>query len=130
MTDKICPFCTLDSSRILGENEHAVWIRDGFPVSRGHSLVIPKRHVGSFFAISSEERAAILNLLDQARSAAAGEFAPDGFNVGINDGPAAGQTVAHLHVHLIPRYLGDVDDPRGGVRWILPEKADYWSDRG
>ena len=130
MTDKTCPFCTLDSSRILGENDHAVWIRDGFPVSRGHSLVIPKRHVGSFFAISSEERSAILNLLDQARSAAEDEFAPDGFNVGINDGPAAGQTVSHLHVHLIPRYLGDVDDPRGGVRWVLPEKADYWSDRG
>ena len=130
MTDKTCPFCTLDSSRILGENDHAVWIRDGFPVSRGHSLVIPKRHVGSFFAISSEERSAILNLLDQARSAAEDEFAPDGFNVGINDGPAAGQTIFHLHVHLIPRYLGDVDDPRGGVRWVLPEKADYWSDRG
>ena len=130
MTDKICPFCTLDSSRILGENDHAVWIRDGFPVSPGHSLVIPKRHVGSFFAIGIEERSAILSLLDQAKSAAADEFAPDGFNVGINDGPAAGQTVPHLHVHLIPRYLGDMGDPRGGVRWVLPEKADYWSERG
>ena len=118
MTDKICPFCTLDSSRILGENDHAVWIRDGFPVSPGHSLVIPKRHVGSFFAIGIEERSAILSLLDQAKSAAVDEFAPDGFNVGINDGPAAGQTVPHLHVHLIPRYLGDMGDPRGGVRWV------------
>ena len=130
MTDKTCPFCTLDSSRILGENDHAVWIRDGFPVSPGHSLVIPKRHVGSFFAIGIEERSAILSLLDQAKSAAVDEFAPDGFNVGINDGPAAGQTVPHLHVHLIPRYLGDMGDPRGGVRWVLPEKADYWSERG
>ena len=94
MTDRTCPFCTLESSCILGENDHAVWIRDGFPVSRGHSLVIPKRHVGSFFAISREERSAILSLLDQAKSAAEDEFAPDGFNVGINDEPAAGQTVA------------------------------------
>ena len=130
MPDNICPFCALPPSRILGENDHAVWIRDGFPVSRGHSLIVSKRHVGSFFVISEDERSAILSLLDQAKAAAVAEFMPDGFNVGINDGPAAGQTVAHLHVHLIPRYRGDMADPRGGVRWVLPEKADYWSDRG
>lgn len=91
--------------------------------------MIPRRHVGSFFAISDDERSAILNLLDKAKVAAEEEFAPDGFNVGINDGEAAGQTVLHLHVHLIPRYRGDLADPRGGVRWVLPEKADYWSDQ-
>ena len=127
MTDKTCPFCTLETSRIVGKNAHAVWIRDRFPVSPGHSLVIPKRHVGSFFDTSHNEREALLELLDQAKGAADAEFHPDGFNVGINDGAAAGQTVPHLHIHLIPRFRGDQVDPRGGVRWIIPEKADYWS---
>ena len=129
MTDKPCPFCILPPARIVGQNEHAVWIRDGFPVSPGHSLVIPKRHVGSFFEITAEERLALLDLLDQAKVAAQLELSPDGFNIGINDGPAAGQTVPHLHIHLIPRFEGDQADPRGGVRWIIPEKADYWSVR-
>lgn len=125
-----CPFCELPPGRICGENEHAVWIRDGYPVSLGHSLVIPKRHVGSFFNVTAEERTAILTLLDEAKASAAAEFKPDGFNIGINDGPAAGQTVLHLHLHLIPRYTGDIPDPRGGVRWVIPDKADYWSKRG
>lgn len=124
-----CPFCTLPSERIRGENEHAVWILDGYPVSLGHSLVIPKRHVGSFFECTVEERSALLALLDDAKSSADVELLPDGFNIGINDGAAAGQTVPHLHIHLIPRYQGDRPDPRGGVRWVIPEKADYWSTR-
>lgn len=127
MTGKPCPFCTLPSVRVLGQNAHAVWIRDDFPVSPGHSLVIPKRHVGSFFDTAPEERAALLELLEQAKAAAQAEFRPDGFNIGINDGPAAGQTVPHLHIHLIPRFQGDQTDPRGGVRWVIPDKADYWS---
>jgi len=129
MPDKPCPFCTLPASRILGQNAHALWIRDGFPISPGHSLVIPKRHVGSFFEATAEERSALLDLLDQAQTAAKVEFRPDGFNIGINDGAAAGQTVPHLHIHLIPRFQGDMSDPRGGVRWVIPEKADYWSPR-
>jgi len=129
MTEKLCPFCNLPPARIEGQNQHAVWIRDGFPVSPGHSLVIPKRHVRSFFEVSAEERVALLELLDQAKAAAQLELRPDGFNIGINDGPAAGQTVPHLHIHLIPRFDGDQADPRGGVRWIIPEKADYWSSR-
>ena len=124
-----CPFCTLPRERILGENKHAVWIRDGYPVSPGHSLVIPKRHVGSFFEVTDEERSDMLALLDLAKAAATDEFNPDGYNVGINDGPSAGQTVPHLHIHLIPRFKGDMPDPRGGVRWIIPAKADYWSTR-
>lgn len=102
-------------------------MRDAYPVSPGHSLVIPKRHVDSFFAVSNDERVAMLALLDEAQLAAVREFQPDGFNIGINDGPAAGQTVAHLHIHLIPRYKGDVADPRGGVRWVIADKANYWS---
>lgn len=124
-----CPFCTLPPERILGENEHAVWIRDGFPISPGHSLVIPRRHVGSFFEASGKEREAMLALLDAAKAVADREFHPDAYNIGINDGPAAGQTVPHLHMHLIPRFKGDQSDPRGGVRWIIPAKADYWSSR-
>src|SRR5205085_7818241 len=98
MTEFACPFCTLPRSRIEGENELAVWIRDGFPVSAGHSLVIPKRHVGSFFETSEQERHALLELLDEARRNVMTQCDPAGFNIGINDGPAAGQTVAHLHI--------------------------------
>jgi diadenosine tetraphosphate (Ap4A) HIT family hydrolase len=129
MTEPTCPFCTLPHARILGENAHAVWIRDGFPVSPDHSLVIPRRHLASFFDATNEERLALLQLLDQAKAAADAEFHPDGYNIGINDGAAAGQTVPHLHLHLIPRFQGDLPDPRGGVRWVIPDKAEYWSRR-
>lgn len=125
-----CPFCQMPRERVLLENDVAYVIRDGYPVSPGHTLVIPRRHVGSFFETSAEEREGMLHLLDEARAGLAAEFAPDGWNLGINDGPAAGQTVPHLHMHLIPRYAGDREDPRGGVRWIMPEKADYWSAKG
>jgi diadenosine tetraphosphate (Ap4A) HIT family hydrolase len=124
-----CVFCELPVERIRGENEFAVWIRDGFPISPGHSLVIPKRHIASFFEATESERTALLDLLEAAKQAAVHECKPDGFNIGINDGAAAGQTVPHLHIHLIPRFVGDMPDPRGGVRWVLPAKADYWSKR-
>ena len=123
-----CPFCTLPPERIIDENEHAVWIYDGFPLSPGHSLIIPKRHVGSFFEITTAEKIAILNSLDLAKNVVSTEHLPNSYNIGVNDGPAAGQTVPHLHVHLIPRYINDVKDPRGGVRWVIPEKAVYWAD--
>jgi diadenosine tetraphosphate (Ap4A) HIT family hydrolase len=123
-----CPFCTLPPERIIDENEHAVWIYDGFPLSPGHSLIIPKRHIGSFFEITTAEKIAILNLLDLAKNVVSTEHLPNAYNIGVNDGPAAGQTVPHLHVHLIPRYINDVKDPRGGVRWVIPEKAVYWAD--
>lgn len=124
-----CPFCTLPHERIVHENEHALWIYDGFPVSPGHSLIIPKHHVGSFFEVSTEERMSMLALLDLAKAAVDGQYGPDAYNIGINDGAAAGQTVPHLHLHLIPRYSADVADARGGVRWVIPDKADYWSGR-
>ncbi|MCC6145863.1 MAG: HIT family protein [Candidatus Hydrogenedentes bacterium] len=122
-----CPFCHLPEIRIVLANELAVAIRDAYPVSPGHSLILPRRHVGSFFDTSQEERVAMLVLLDAVRGGLERECQPDGYNVGINDGPAAGQTVPHLHLHLIPRYAGDRPDPRGGIRWIFPEKAQYWS---
>ncbi len=119
-----CLFCCLPASRVLLRNETAIVVRDAFPVTPGHTLVIPLRHVESFFDTSAEERAAMFELLDAAKRQLQTEFVPAGFNIGINDGAAAGQTIRHLHMHLIPRYGGDCPDPRGGVRWIIPEKAD------
>jgi diadenosine tetraphosphate (Ap4A) HIT family hydrolase len=121
-----CPFCGLPRDRVLHERETALAIRDGFPVSPGHTLVIPKRHVASFFEVSDEERDELMQLLTQARNDLDRQFRPAGYNIGINDGVVAGQTVPHLHIHLIPRYPGDREDPRGGVRWVLPDKAAYW----
>jgi len=126
--DAPCPFCSLARGRVLHERETAFAIRDGFPVSPGHTLIIPTRHVASFFEITDGERADLLALLRVARDDLDRQFRPAGYNIGINDGAAAGQTVPHLHVHLIPRYAGDRDDPRGGVRWVLPEKAAYWDE--
>ena len=123
-----CFFCNLDPSRIVDSNDQCIVVRDGFPISQGHTLVIPKRHVNSFFHLSTEERRDIMALLDSAKRKLDAEYHPDSYNLGINDGPAAGQTVPHVHVHLIPRYEGDRGDPRGGVRWIMPEKAKYWTD--
>ena len=122
-----CPFCSLPPERIIDSNELALVIRDGFPVSKGHTLIIPKRHVGSWFDTSADERIALFALLDHVKMILDHEFKPDSFNIGINDGAAAGQTVPHLHIHLIPRYKGDQKDPRGGVRWIIPGKAKYWA---
>ncbi len=121
-----CTFCTLSAERILLANELGAIIRDAFPVSPGHTLIILKRHVVSFFDVTGEEREAMLALLDSAKLGLDAEFHPDAYNVGINDGAAAGQSVPHVHMHLIPRYSGDSEDPRGGVRWIFPQKAQYW----
>jgi len=120
----------LPATRIVAANAHGATIRDAYPVSPGHSLIIPLRHIRSFFDLTAEERSALLSLLDAARAGLDSEFQPAGYNIGINDGPAAGQTIAHLHIHLIPRYPGDRADPRGGIRWIFPDKADYWTHRG
>jgi diadenosine tetraphosphate (Ap4A) HIT family hydrolase len=122
-----CPFCKIESDRILWQDDRVFIIYDGFPISQGHALIIPKRHIESFFDATTEERDALLAGLDTAKQVIENNYEPDSYNIGINDGQAAGQTVAHLHIHLIPRYEGDVMDPRGGVRWIMPEKADYWS---
>jgi diadenosine tetraphosphate (Ap4A) HIT family hydrolase len=121
-----CPFCTLPPERIIQENQHAVFVLDAYPVSQGHSLIIPKRHVASWFDVTAIERDSMISLLDLAKDKITSEASPDGFNIGINDGPAAGQTVPHLHMHLIPRYANDQPDPRGGIRWVIPEKAEYW----
>ena len=128
MPETVCPFCNLEPDRIISESDYTVTIRDGFPVSQGHTLIIPKRHVQSFFELQAAEKAAILQAMDEGKEALNKEFSPDGYNIGINDGEAAGQTVMHLHVHLIPRYKGDTEDPRGGIRHVFPDKAKYWKD--
>jgi diadenosine tetraphosphate (Ap4A) HIT family hydrolase len=122
-----CPFCNLLKERIILSNSLGMVIRDGYPISPGHTLVIPQRHIGSFFELEPEERDSLFSLLEESKRGLDKEFQPDGYNIGINDGPSAGQTVPHLHIHLIPRYSGDQTDPRGGIRWIIPEKAKYWS---
>jgi diadenosine tetraphosphate (Ap4A) HIT family hydrolase len=121
-----CLFCNLPTDRIIFQNEFAMMIEDAYPISRGHCLIIPKRHVGSWFSTNVEEQSSILQLLSEAKNRQDKEYQPASYNIGINDGQAAGQTVPHLHVHLIPRYQEDKVDPRGGVRWIIPEKAKYW----
>ena len=125
--NRFCLFCTLPLERIVAANEYGWIVRDAYPVSAGHTLIIPKRHIGSFFELVGGERQQLLALLDQARTEVETVYKPQGYNIGINDGPAAGQTVPHLHIHLIPRYAGDMADPRGGVRWIIPGKAKYWT---
>jgi diadenosine tetraphosphate (Ap4A) HIT family hydrolase len=129
MALKPCPFCTLPENRIVDHNALAVVVNDGFPVSLGHTLIIPKRHVGSFFELNADEHQALLALLKTTKTKLEKAHFPDSYNIGINDGPEAGQTIAHVHMHLIPRYQGDVEDPRGGVRWLIPDKADYWTDQ-
>jgi diadenosine tetraphosphate (Ap4A) HIT family hydrolase len=125
----MCPFCALPAERVLLRNDAAVTVRDAYPVTPGHTLVIPMRHFASFFDATPLERQAMLALLDVAKQELQAEFGPAGYNIGINDGAAAGQTIGHLHIHLIPRYPGDGPDPRGGVRWVIPNKADYWTER-
>ena len=121
-----CPFCTLVKRKIYLENDLSIGILDGFPISNGHSLIIPKRHVGSIFDIQKDELLSLFNLLADVKNKLTEQFSPDGFNIGINDNEAAGQTISHVHIHLIPRYRGDQEDPRGGIRWIFPDKAKYW----
>src|SRR5262245_1219321 len=123
-----CPFCHLEGARVVLENEAARAFPDAFPVAGGHTLVVPKRHVAGLFDLPEAELAALWRPLAQVREKLTAEFMPDGFTVGVNDGPAAGQTVMHAHVHVIPRRVGDVADPRGGVRWVLPAKARYWAE--
>ena len=126
-----CPFCELQTtsknSRIVDQNDSALTLRDAYPLSPGHTLVIPKRHVASFFDLSEVEQHDLLRLVNTQHAALKTELEFQDCNVGINDGPLAGQTVAHCHIHLIPRYSGDVADPRGGIRWVIEDKADYWS---
>ena len=116
-------FCQPSASWLSGAETRV--IRDAFPASPGHSLAIPRRHVGSFFELTAAERACMFELRAQAKAGLDESCRPDDFNISTNDGAAAGQTAPHLH--LIPRYAGDVSDPRGDVCWVLPARAKYWA---
>jgi len=118
-----CLFCT--ARGVTRKNDLAYCARDSFPLSPGHSLVIPFRHMSDFFELSDDEMAACLELVRGARKDIDAELGPDGYNVGVNVGRAGGQSVMHVHIHLIPRYAGDHPRPQGGVRQIIPWKADY-----
>lgn len=120
-----CPFCRPRPERILEETSLTRTLIDGYPVSPGHTLVTTTRHVADLFQVSEAEREALWDALARARDRLISERSPDGFNVGVNVGEAAGQTVMHVHVHVIPRYKGDVSNPRGGVRGVIPGKAAY-----
>jgi len=125
-----CALCNAMRSRpTIASNTCAAAFFDGFPVSAGHALIVSRRHVGSMFDLSEPEQAAIWQLVGEVKATIEKQHAPTAYNIGINIGADAGQTVDHVHAHVIPRYKGDVTDPRGGVRWVLPAKADYWSGR-
>lgn len=116
-----CELCAPD--QVLFEEADAYVRFDNNGLSRGHVLVIPRRHVADFFDMTAAEKASVLALLDRAKAHIAAEFKPDGYNIGVNVGRAAGQSRMHVHVHLIPRYTGDVADPSGGIRCVLSRRA-------
>lgn len=121
-----CPFCNPDPAReLILESATAYAIYDKFPVNEGHALIIPKKHYSDYFDLSFKEQSACVFMLNKLKEVVSQKFNPDGFNVGINIGESAGQTVNHVHIHLIPRYKGDVEDPRGGVRGVIPGKQKY-----
>ena len=122
-----CIFCRpCSGADLLAANDLAIAFPAGYPVSEGHALIVPRRHEPDFFALRAEEQAAIISLVNPVRAALDERYAPDAYNLGVNAGKAAGQTIGHVHLHVIPRYAGDVAEPRGGVRWVLPETARYW----
>jgi diadenosine tetraphosphate (Ap4A) HIT family hydrolase len=121
-----CPFCSVEPSRKWIENEYAIAFPDGHPVADGHMLVIPRKHVSGIYELAIEKQNAVWELVTQVREHLLTGLKPDAFKIGVNDGLAAGQTIEHAHVHIIPRRKGDVPDPRGGIRWIIDDKANYW----
>ena len=121
-----CPFCVPDEARIISRCNCAIAIRDQFPVSEGHTLIVPNAHVRSIFDLFAEEQCEVWSFVGQVRNHLAHELTVDAFNIGVNDGKNAGRTIDHAHIHVIPRRPGDVTDPRGGIRLIIPERARYW----
>ena len=119
------PFMEVPASQWIAANRSAFVIADRFPVSPGHALVVPRRVIATWWEATDEERTDMLTLVDEVKRQLDAELEPDGYNVGFNAGEAAGQTVDHLHIHVIPRYHGDMSDPRGGVRHVIPSKGNY-----
>ena len=126
-----CPFCNINNAKddIVWESKHSIAILDRYPVSTGHTLVIPKRHIKSYFDLTQDEVDELWDSVKNVKEALNYMYEPDGYNIGINIGEAAGQTIPHCHIHVIPRYNGDVEDPLGGVRSVIPEKRIYINDK-
>ena len=123
---KECPFCSLPEQEIRDHSKHAIAILDRYPVSPGHTLIIPRSHVLSIFDLTPDVRDDLWRLVDIVRQQLCRTVdSPEGFNIGVNDGTVAGQTVSHAHIHIIPRYRGDVPDPRGGIRGVVPDHMNY-----
>ena len=124
---KACIFCEVATTdRVIDQTDHCFVIRDAFPVTQGHTLIIPKRHVADYFDLNPNEKSDIQELLQKHKAMIeVNDESVDGFNIGINVGATAGQTVFHVHVHLIPRRIGDVENPKGGVRGVIPAKQKY-----
>jgi len=124
---KDSPFFPVETGQVILEGPNCLALFDRYPVSKGHALVVPFRPVSSLFELDEHMQAELWDTVRQVRDILDKRFSPSGFNIGVNDGRAAGQTVPHAHVHIIPQYTGDVPDPRGGIRWLLPDKAKYWA---
>ena len=123
---EVCPFCYPEpESELLLENESTYAILDKFPVSNGHTLIIPQKHCANYFELNYEEQKACWSMVNKTQEIITKKFNPDGFNIGINVNETAGQTIPHVHIHLIPRYKGDVLNPEGGIRVVIPSKAIY-----
>lgn len=120
-----CPFCNISNEDILIENEYAIAMFDKFPVSKGHVLIVPKLHKSNYFDLHIVEQIVVFKLLEEVKAYLDNLYQPDGYNVGFNAEKAAGQTIPHCHIHVIPRYNGDIEDPRGGIRGCIPEKMKY-----
>jgi diadenosine tetraphosphate (Ap4A) HIT family hydrolase len=128
MSKPDCLFCQFEDptkNTIIEESELAYSRWDNFPASDGHAEVVPKRHIESYFDLTEEEVLSIHGLAIATKHVIDERYNPDGYNIGVNDGEAAGRTVHHVHLHLIPRYVGDVPEPRGGIRHIIPGKGSY-----
>ena len=120
-----CPFCNIREDRIITSDELVYGIRDKYPVSPGHTLIITRRHVSDYFELTDDERRAMQAMLMKMKGMLDAELNPQGYNIGINVGRSAGQTIDHAHLHLIPRFEGDMPNPKGGVRGVIPEKQKY-----
>jgi len=120
-----CPFCSPSKDRVFLRGEQVLGLWDAHPVSPGHALLVPRRHIPTWFESTTTEQVALVAAIHEAKGVIEQHYRPDGYNIGINCGAAAGQTVFHLHVHVIPRFQGDVGDPRGGVRHVISKKANY-----
>ena len=120
-----CIFCEVDKEKIIYENDSWLAIMDEYPVSLGHTLIIPKRHCESYFDLNYIELASLGLTLGVVKMILDEKYKPNGYNIGTNCGEAAGQSISHCHIHLIPRYNGDVENPKGGVRAVIPSKMSY-----